>query len=115
MKWRSLEESTTGADTRTLGEVFAERKELIAKYVPAETQAIHARVIAGLKENRLAENILSVGSRASAFELRDHNNKVVSSADLLSQTRQVICFFSRALVSFLCWTTRSHESDSAAD
>ena len=93
MKWRSLEESTTGADTRTLGEVFAERKELIAKYVPAETQAIHARVIAGLKENRLAENILSVGSRASAFELRDHNNKVVSSADLLSQARLVICFF----------------------
>jgi peroxiredoxin len=93
MKWRSLEESTTGADTRTLGEVFAERKELIAKYVPAETQAIHARVIAGLKENRLAESILSVGSRASAFELRDHNNKVVSWADLLSQTRLVICFF----------------------
>ena len=93
MKWRSLEESTTGADTRTLGEVFAQRKELIAKYVPAETQAIHARVIAGLKENRLAENILPVGSRASAFELRDHDNKVVSSADLLSQTRLVICFF----------------------
>jgi peroxiredoxin len=93
MKWRSLEESTTGADTRILGEVFAERKELIAKYVPAETQAIHARVIAGLKENRLAESILSVGSRASAFELRDHNNNVVSSADLLSQTRLVICFF----------------------
>jgi peroxiredoxin len=93
MKWRSLEESTTGADTRSLREVFAERKELIAKYVPAETQAIHARVIAGLKENRLAESILSVGSRAPAFELRDHNNKVVSSADLLSQTRLVICFF----------------------
>ena len=93
MKWRSLEESTTGADTRSLREVFAERKELIAKYVPAETQAIHARVIAGLKENRLSESILSVGSRAPAFELRDHNNKVVSSADLLSQTRLVICFF----------------------
>jgi peroxiredoxin len=93
MKWRSLEESTPGTDTRSLGEVFAERKELIAKYVPAETQAVHTRAIAGLKENHLAENVLCVGSRAPAFELRDHTNKLVSSADLLRQTRLVICFF----------------------
>jgi peroxiredoxin len=93
MKWRSLEESTPGTDTRSLGEVFAERKELIAKYVPVETQAVDARAIAGLKENHLAENVLCVGSRAPAFELRDHNNKLVSSADLLRQTRLVICFF----------------------
>ena len=49
MKWRSLEESGQETDVRPLREIFAERKELIAKYVPAETQAIHARAIAELK------------------------------------------------------------------
>jgi hypothetical protein len=50
MKWRSLEESTPGTDTRSLGEIFAERKELIARYVPSDTQAVHTRAIAELKE-----------------------------------------------------------------
>ena len=49
MKWRSLEESTPGTDTRSLRDIYAERKELIARYVPAETQAVHARVIGELK------------------------------------------------------------------
>jgi peroxiredoxin len=93
MKWRSLEESTPGTDPRSLHEIFAERKELIAKYVPPETQAVHARVIGELKAARLAEGALRVGSRAPAFELRDHNRKLVSSADLLSQGPLVICFF----------------------
>jgi hypothetical protein len=43
MKWRSLSESSPSFDFRPLGEIFAERKELIAKYVPPETQAVHAR------------------------------------------------------------------------
>ena len=59
MKWRSLEESAPGTDTRPLRDIFAERKELIAKYVPPETQAVHARVIAELKEKHLAENVLA--------------------------------------------------------
>ena len=93
MKWRSLEESTPGEDTRSLHEIFAERKELIAKYVPPETQAVHARVIAELKKNHFTERVLSVGFKAPAFELRDHNGKLVSSADLLSEGSLVICFY----------------------
>lgn len=93
MKWRSLEESASGTDARSLREIFAERKDLMAKYVPQEAQAIYARVIAGLKKNRLAENIHSVGSRAAAFELKDHHGKLVLSRDRLSQGRLVICFF----------------------
>ena len=53
MKWRSLEESTPGTDTRSLRDIYAERKELIARYVPPETQAVHARVIRDLKAARL--------------------------------------------------------------
>jgi peroxiredoxin len=93
MKWRSLEESTPGTDSRSLREIFAERKQLIAKYVPPETQAVHARVIAELKGKQLATGILTVGSRSPAFELQDHNGSLVSSHELLSQGRLVICFF----------------------
>jgi peroxiredoxin len=93
MKWRSLEESAPDTDLRPLREIFAERKELIAKYVPPETEAVHARAVAALKEKCLAGNILAVGAEAPAFELKDLNGKLISSADLLSKGRLVICFF----------------------
>jgi peroxiredoxin len=93
MKWRSLEESVLHTDLRPLREIFAERKELMARYVPPETEAVHARAIAELKEKHLAGNILAVGAEAPAFELKDLNGKLVSSADLLSKGRLVICFF----------------------
>jgi peroxiredoxin len=93
MKWRSLEESTPGTDIRSLHEIFAERKQLIAKYVPPETQAVHARVIAELKGNHLAASALALGTKASPFEINDHNGKPVSSTNLLSRGRVVICFF----------------------
>jgi peroxiredoxin len=92
MKWRSLEESGPETDERHLREIFAERKELIAKYVTAETQAIHAGAIAELKQQHLAANILPVGAKAPAFDLPDQNNKVVSSADLLAKGKLVLCF-----------------------
>ncbi len=93
MKWRSLEESAPGTDIRPLREIFAERKELIAKYVPPETQAVHARVIAELREQRIATRALSPGPKAPTFVLNDHNGKPVASASLLKQGRLVICFF----------------------
>ena len=92
MKWRSLEESFPGTDTRRLREIYAERKELIAKYVPAETQAVHAQAVAELKQRNLAENILPVGTKAPQFELQDHNGKVIRSTDLLAHGRLVLCF-----------------------
>jgi peroxiredoxin len=92
MKWRSLEESAAGPDMRSLREIYAERKELIAKYVPAETQAIHAQAVAELKARHMAANILPVGAKASEFELPDHNGKIVSSSALLSKGPLVVCF-----------------------
>lgn len=92
MKWRSLEESTPGADTRPLREIYAERKELIAKYVPAETQAIHRQAVAELKQRNLAANILPVGAKAPHFELQDHDGKLISSRDFLAHGHLVLCF-----------------------
>jgi len=76
-----------------LHEILAERKALIAKYVPPETQAIHSRVVAELKEGGISNRVLSVGAKAPGFELKDHNGKPVSSAELLAKGRLVLCFF----------------------
>jgi peroxiredoxin len=92
MKWRSLEESGPETDTRPLREIFAERKQLIAKYVPPETQAIHAEAAAELKARHIAANILPVSAAAPTFELPDHNGKPVSSSGLLGKGRLVLCF-----------------------
>ena len=92
MKWRSLEESSPDTDVRPLREIYAERKELIAKYVPAETQAVHAQAVAELKQRNLAMEILPVGAKAPQFELQDDNGKVIRSSDLLARTRLVLCF-----------------------
>jgi len=102
MKWRSLEESTPGTDTRPLREIFAERKALIAQYVPSETQAIHARVIADLKQRGLAANSLQPEARAPEFTLNDQNDRPVSSADLLAKGRLVLCFFRGRWDPFCC-------------
>ena len=92
MKWRSLEESTASVDRRPLREILAERKELIGKYVPAETQAIHAQVVAELKKRHLTENILPTGANAPVFDLQDHEGRRVSAIDLLAKGRLVLCF-----------------------
>jgi peroxiredoxin len=92
MKWRSLEESTQETEVRPLREIFAERKDLIAKYVPAETQAVHARAVAQLKKHNLAASILPAGSRIPEFQLQDHDGKSVTSSVLLAKGRLVLCF-----------------------
>jgi peroxiredoxin len=92
MKWRSLEESSPALDTRPLRQIFAERKELIAKYVPPATQAIHARAVAQLKEKHFAANILPVGAKAPTFDLPDHDGRIVRSSDLVAKGKLVLCF-----------------------
>ncbi|HTC56257.1 MAG TPA: peroxiredoxin-like family protein [Candidatus Sulfotelmatobacter sp.] len=92
MKWRSLEEANPETDIRPLREILVERKELIAKYVPAETQAIHARAVAELKLQRLTASILPVGAKIPEFQLQDHDGKGISSSELLAKGRLVLCF-----------------------
>lgn len=93
MKWRSLEESTPGADDRPLCEIFAERKELISQYVPQEIQSVHEQAITELRDQGISKRALAVGAKAPSFELKDHNGRTVSSAEILKTDRLVICFF----------------------
>lgn len=92
MKWRSLPESAPESGTRRLYEIYAERRELIARYVPAEIQAIHARVVEELKQSGIAQKALQPGATAPEFELPDHNGKLVSSSSLTQRGPLVICF-----------------------
>jgi|SRR5271166_5154317 len=92
MKWRSLQESGSGRDIRSLREILAERKDAIAKYVPAELQVVHSRAVAGLRACGLAAQALKVGAKAPSVELSDHNGQLVSSASLLAQGRLVLMF-----------------------
>lgn len=92
MKWRSLDEASATRGIPSLRDELRERKRLIAKYVPPETQAVHSKVIADLKRSGIEQRILPVGAKASVFELRDQNGKQVSCSDLLTKGRLVICF-----------------------
>lgn len=92
MKWRSLQESGSYSDARPLRQIFAERKETIAKYVPADVQAVHARTVEALKAQGSASKALAVGAEIPRFELPDHNGKRVSSAALLAKGRLVLSF-----------------------
>ena len=92
MKWRSLEESASQELTRSLQDIYAERKALIAKYVPAEIQAVHSRVVCELEQSGIADRALQTGAAAPAFELPDQNGRLVRSTDLLATGRLVICF-----------------------
>ncbi|MFZ1931136.1 MAG: peroxiredoxin-like family protein [Candidatus Sulfotelmatobacter sp.] len=92
MKWRSLEESSPETEIRSLREIFAERKELISKYVPQQTQAVHAVTIATLKQQHLAANILPVGAKIPEFELQDQVGTNIGSSGLLARGRLVLCF-----------------------
>jgi peroxiredoxin len=92
MKWRSLTELHPVTEARPLREIFAERKELIANYVPADLQAVHSRTVAGLKAQAFAAHALKAGANSPSFELPDHNGKLVSSANLLRQGRLVLIF-----------------------
>lgn len=92
MKWRSLQESGSYNDTRPLREILAERKEAIAKYVPAEVQAIHTRTVASLKSQGFATGALKIGAKAPSFELATQNGKRIASGDLLTKGRLILSF-----------------------
>ena len=102
MRWRSLEESVRGADTRSLHEIFAERKQKIAQYVPADTQAVHECVIAELKSRGLAAGALAIGEKAPSFTLLDQNENPVCSDEFLRRGRLVLCFFRGRWDPFCC-------------
>lgn len=93
MKWRSLEEPAEAAAIRSLAEIFAERKQLIARYVLPDIQAIHERAIREVRDSGIAARALHAADKAPDFELADQNGTLVRAADLLRRGKLVVCFF----------------------
>src|SRR5215469_4548868 len=92
MKWRSLDEQTRGQASWSLREIYAERKELIAKYVPPEVQSVHLGVVSELKRSGMTERALLAGSEVPEFQLLDGTGTRFYSADLLERGPLVVCF-----------------------
>jgi len=93
MKWRGLEESRPGQHAATLREELEQRKALAEQYVPEDVQQVNRLTVEQLCASGMAGRVLSVGARAPHFELPDQEERLVSSAELLSRGRLVICFF----------------------
>jgi peroxiredoxin len=93
MKWRGLEESKPGQQAATLREELEERKTLAAQYVPEDVQQVNRQTVEQLAACGMTNRILAVGAAAPSFQLPDQDGKVVSSQELLSRGRLVICFF----------------------
>jgi peroxiredoxin len=92
MKWRSLQESGLTSDGRALREVFAERKASIARYVPADVQAVHTRTVSRLKAESLTSRVPQPGTKAPSFEIADQNGTSVASGALLEAGPVVLMF-----------------------
>jgi len=94
VKWRSVEESAPQSHTRSLRDIYAERKALIAKYVSQDIQAVHARIVAELQHSGMVDKALKPGSDLPEFELSDQNGSAIRSTNLL-QNGPVVLFFIR--------------------
>ena len=106
----------TQAETRSLAEVFAERKELIAKYVPAEIQTIHERAIAEVRDSGIAGRALHAGSMTPRIlSFANQNGTAGSSFGFIAKGQAGGVFFSWTLVPILRWPTGSHECDLSAN
>ena len=102
MKWRSLEESKPGQDTRPLREQLAERRALIEKLVPPELTKVHRQVVEDLRQSEITDRVLQPGAKAPSFTLPDHDGKPVTSINLLSKGRLILCFIRGRWDPFCC-------------
>jgi peroxiredoxin len=90
MKWRGLEETKSGLGHVTLKAALDERRELMKKYVPADSLAINRRAVEELRG--MLDRILRVGAAAPSFELPDQDGNTINSAALLASGPLVILF-----------------------
>jgi hypothetical protein len=61
--------------------------------IPPDRQAIMHRATEDLRNSGILDRIVSVGAPAPAFELANHDGRLVSSSDLLAAGPLVLSFF----------------------
>ncbi len=93
MKWRGLEEKPDAERGLPLSARLAERRELMARYVAAETQAATRRAVEELRASGILGRVIRPGTLAPEFTLPNQEGGPVSSRDLLQRGRAAIIFF----------------------
>jgi hypothetical protein len=64
-----------------------------ASRIPADRQAIMHRATEDLRNSGILDRIVPVGAPAPAFDLANHDGRLVSSGDLLAAGPLVLSFF----------------------
>jgi peroxiredoxin len=90
MKWRGLDEAQSGLGHATLKAALDERRELMEKYVPADSLAISRRAVEELRASGMLDRILPVGAAAPSFDLPDQDGTTINSAALLASGPLII-------------------------
>lgn len=90
MRWRGLDEAAPEQHA-TLKEALDERRALMERYVPAETQALHRSVVDRLRGAAAAA--VPVGNPAPPFEIPDHDGKLISLRSLTESGPAIVLFF----------------------
>ncbi len=93
MKWRGLEDKPDAERGLPLSARLAERRELIARYVTAETQAASRRAVEELRASGIENRVPKPDATAPEFQLPDQDGKPVSSHELLQRGRLVVTFY----------------------
>jgi peroxiredoxin len=92
MRWRGMDEAKPEQHA-TLKEALDERRTMMQQYVPADTQALHRRVVEQLQSAGKPNALPAIGSVAPRFELPDHNGKLVSLESLVENGPAVLFFY----------------------
>jgi peroxiredoxin len=110
MKWRGISETEPEVLRSTLKEELEQRRLLMRRFVPADSQAINDRAIEELRQQGLAGKALKVGDRAPDFTLPDVNGKLVSSAELIINGPLVVTFIRGRWCPFCCGTVETWQA-----
>ncbi len=77
----------------SLEDELAAMRAAAATRIPPDRQAIMHRATEDLRNSGILDRIVKVGARAPAFELANHDDRRVSSAELLAGGPMVLSFF----------------------
>ncbi len=93
IEWRGANPDIEAQPAASLRERLEQLTAQVESLVPAAKLEPPRRLVEELRASGIAGRILPAGSPAPAFELRDADNKVVRSADLLARGPLILLFY----------------------
>ena len=77
----------------SLEESLAKLREMSKKRYGEDIRSVMMNAVAAQRESGIVDSAIKPGDTLPAFALPDHNNNIVSSADLLAQGPMVLTIF----------------------